>query len=32
MEFLNFTLFFSRIFACLSAEHIFDPASKQNQR
>ena len=32
LEFLNFTLFFSRIFACLSAENIFDLASNQDQR
>jgi len=32
LEVLNFTLFFPRIFACLSAEHIFDLASNQDQR
>ena len=32
LEVLNFTLFFPSIFACLSAEHIFDLASKQDKR
>ena len=32
LEVLNFTLFFPRIFARLSAKHIFDPASNEVQR
>ena len=32
MEFLNFTLLYLRIFACLSAEHNFDLTSNQYHR